>query len=387
MRKFVSAIIFLLLFALISLLNPLPSYAVEFDVFIKPIPIYANSEKDLTFTIDSDALRTFSDRTTYTLELRRENYRYALTTARKELLVANEGKSLEGSITLRGELAKKGEWTYTLWDSKPRTDYNKGIRLLQGTYYVYPPQQGNFGTPQLQVQSPVQQFTKMPLVITNVLPDETYTIFFGDQKSTIYIGKLQDADGASVVNNNPYTVNVPIDVGSAQNNTKVICLRQGRPFVIFGLNCDYSSQPFDVIPIPPAVSPTTLTSGQAGIPNPSIPPEEAIFNILPPCAKGYLIDDKCTGVDTGLGIVISTEPQAFVRSIFSLVLGIAGGIALVLIIVSGYRFMTSQGNPESVKAATEQLTSAIIGLLFIVFSFVILQAIGVNILSIPGFQP
>jgi uncharacterized membrane protein YqhA len=66
-------------------------------------------------------------------------------------------------------------------------------------------------------------------------------------------------------------------------------------------------------------------------------------------------------------------------------LGISGGIALILIIISGYKFMVSQGNPEATKAATEQLTSAIIGLLFIIFSFVILQIVGVNILRIPGF--
>ena len=73
------------------------------------------------------------------------------------------------------------------------------------------------------------------------------------------------------------------------------------------------------------------------------------------------------------------------RSIFTLVLGLAGGIALILIMVSGYRFMVSSGNPEATKAATEQLTSAIVGLLFIIFSFVILQVIGVDILRIPGF--
>jgi hypothetical protein len=47
--------------------------------------------------------------------------------------------------------------------------------------------------------------------------------------------------------------------------------------------------------------------------------------------------------------------------------------------------MISQGNPEQVKGAREQLTAAIIGLLFIIFSLVILQIIGVNILKIPGF--
>lgn len=84
--------------------------------------------------------------------------------------------------------------------------------------------------------------------------------------------------------------------------------------------------------------------------------------------------------------MIDVAPQAFVQKIFSIVLGMAGGIALLLIIVAGYKFMTSRGNPEALKSATEQLTSAVIGLLFIIFSFVILQIVGVDILKIPGFE-
>jgi len=107
--------------------------------------------------------------------------------------------------------------------------------------------------------------------------------------------------------------------------------------------------------------------------------------------KGELTNDpdkivRCLEVNTAIGN-ISTEPQGFVRFIFGAVLGLAGGIALILIIISGYKLMASQGNPEGTKAALEQLTSAIIGLLFIILSFVILQIIGVDILRIPGFSP
>jgi len=69
------------------------------------------------------------------------------------------------------------------------------------------------------------------------------------------------------------------------------------------------------------------------------------------------------------------------------VLAISGVVALIFIIVSGYRFMLSQGNPEAVQEARESLTSAIVGLLFIIFALVILQLITVNILHIPGFNP
>jgi hypothetical protein len=95
---------------------------------------------------------------------------------------------------------------------------------------------------------------------------------------------------------------------------------------------------------------------------------------------------NCKTFMTGLGQPIDTDAAGFVKGVFSIVLGLSGGIALILIIISGYKYMASQGNPEAVKSATEQLTSAIVGLLFIIFSFVILQIIGVDILRIPGFQ-
>ena len=56
----------------------------------------------------------------------------------------------------------------------------------------------------------------------------------------------------------------------------------------------------------------------------------------------------------------------------------------LIIIYSGYVLATSQGNKEKIAAARETLTSAILGLLFIIFSIVILEIIGVDILRIPG---
>lgn len=84
---------------------------------------------------------------------------------------------------------------------------------------------------------------------------------------------------------------------------------------------------------------------------------------------------------------ISTDPKEFVQSIFGIILSLSGGIALIIIIISGYTLMTSQGNPEKIQGAKETLTSAIVGLLFIIFSLVILQVVGYDILRIPGFSP
>ena len=65
-------------------------------------------------------------------------------------------------------------------------------------------------------------------------------------------------------------------------------------------------------------------------------------------------------------------------------IGIGGGIAFLLIIVAGFQIMTSTGNPERLKAGQELLTSAIAGLIMIIFSVFILRIIGVDILKLPG---
>ncbi len=51
-----------------------------------------------------------------------------------------------------------------------------------------------------------------------------------------------------------------------------------------------------------------------------------------------------------------------------------------------FQIMTSQGDPERLKAGKELIGSALAGLLMIIFSVFLLQLIGVQILQIPGFS-
>jgi hypothetical protein len=122
-------------------------------------------------------------------------------------------------------------------------------------------------------------------------------------------------------------------------------------------------------------------------PLPTIPPPPS-----PPCIK-FGEGGKCLSVATALSIGAgendttgtSTDPQSFIQQLFQIILGIAGGIALLLIMFAGYRLMVSQGKPEAIQQAREQLIAAIVGLLFFIFSLVILQVIGVDLLHLPGF--
>ncbi len=92
----------------------------------------------------------------------------------------------------------------------------------------------------------------------------------------------------------------------------------------------------------------------------------------------------CTGVNTAFGLW-STDPAGFVKSLFSVLMSIAGGVAMLIIIFAGYTMIASQGDPEKIQGAREQITAAVIGLLFLIFSVVVLEVIGVDILHLPGF--
>jgi len=65
--------------------------------------------------------------------------------------------------------------------------------------------------------------------------------------------------------------------------------------------------------------------------------------------------------------------------------GIGGVIAFILIIIGGFQIILSAGNPDRIKAGKEMITSAIAGLLLIIFAVFILRLIGYDILKIPEF--
>ncbi len=79
------------------------------------------------------------------------------------------------------------------------------------------------------------------------------------------------------------------------------------------------------------------------------------------------------------------NPSDFISNFLKLGISIGGGLAFLIILVSGFQTMTSTGNPEKLHAAKELLGGAISGLLLIIFSIFILKIIGVDILGIPEF--
>ena len=93
---------------------------------------------------------------------------------------------------------------------------------------------------------------------------------------------------------------------------------------------------------------------------------------------------KTGGIWTAVGCIPS-NPESIINTIIRIGLTLGGGIVLVMILVGAFMLSTSKGDPKKTQEAKELITSAIIGLLFIIFSITILQFIGASVIKIPGF--
>lgn len=87
--------------------------------------------------------------------------------------------------------------------------------------------------------------------------------------------------------------------------------------------------------------------------------------------------NPCQGgtCQTALG-PISTDITQFAGKFLFIAIGLAGGIALILLVYGSVRVLTSSGNQQSLAAGRDVIIAAIAGLLFLIFSVLILRALG-----------
>lgn len=97
-------------------------------------------------------------------------------------------------------------------------------------------------------------------------------------------------------------------------------------------------------------------------------------------------DPTCNGgkgINTALGC-LPTDPQAFIDKLLPWAIGLGGGIAFLLMLYGVLLIIISAGNPEKMQAGKELITSAILGLVVIIFAVFIMRFIGVDILGLFG---
>ena len=78
--------------------------------------------------------------------------------------------------------------------------------------------------------------------------------------------------------------------------------------------------------------------------------------------------------------------SGIVAWLYTLIVGISGLAAFVMIVWGGVQYMTSAGNPTKTSDAKDKIKMALLGLLLVLASFLILQVINpeLTILRDPG---
>lgn len=125
-----------------------------------------------------------------------------------------------------------------------------------------------------------------------------------------------------------------------------------------------------VVPFVSVVAPV-----QAQTDNPETTFGESNCNGDPNC-------EQCIGLG-GIWIAIGCvdpSPVGILTRLVQIGVGVMGGVALIQLIYAG--IMYQAGNKEKIAQARSQVSSTLLGLAVLVFSILILQTIGVNVLDI-----
>jgi hypothetical protein len=91
--------------------------------------------------------------------------------------------------------------------------------------------------------------------------------------------------------------------------------------------------------------------------------------------KGLCIPNNPVCANGGTGIACTGNVTELIAQIINIMLYFAGIIAVVFIIIGGYRYMTSAGSTEGAGAGKKTLINAIIGLVIVILAYVIVRVV------------
>jgi len=75
------------------------------------------------------------------------------------------------------------------------------------------------------------------------------------------------------------------------------------------------------------------------------------------------------------------ELPQYLGCIYQFAIYLAVGLAILMVIWGGYKYMTSQGNPDQITEAKEIIYGTIVGLLVLALGYLILSSIGTGIVQ------
>jgi hypothetical protein len=92
--------------------------------------------------------------------------------------------------------------------------------------------------------------------------------------------------------------------------------------------------------------------------------------------------------DTALGTISNKIDgvKNFLSDFLRILIGISGGLALCLLVYAMFILTTSAGDQKKISSGKDIIEGVVAGLLFMIFSVILLKIIGINILALPGLQ-
>ncbi len=220
-----------------------------------------------------------------------------------------------------------------------------------------------------------------PPVPSEILPNTPLTIsFFGIQNKKYQLNK--SATKLAETTTDSQGIGIFRDIVIPGNTGELVRL------VIYSPGSNEQSQCEKSVTIKSTASPQPSFNPSASIYPLPVPSFKACDpKTDPTCSLGGGIqcgDKDHPGIVTAIGC-IRTNPSEFAQDLLKFVLGIGGGIAFLMMLLGAFQMLTSAGNPDTLRAGRERLTSAVIGLLIVIFAILLLQIIGWDILQLPGF--
>lgn len=99
-------------------------------------------------------------------------------------------------------------------------------------------------------------------------------------------------------------------------------------------------------------------------------------SFVPAATTGAVTVDPCAGTANSNSALCENSNVTFrsvVKTIIDTLLMLVGAIAVIMIVVSGLRYITSGGNSNSVAAAKNTLLYSVVGLVVAILSYAIVQ--------------
>jgi len=91
-----------------------------------------------------------------------------------------------------------------------------------------------------------------------------------------------------------------------------------------------------------------------------------------------VVDENAIQSDIGLG---DKDPRLMAATILNVVMGFLGIVAVIIILIGGFKWMTAGGAEDKVEEARKLIMAGIIGLIIILTSFAIAKFVINNLLT------